>query len=162
MVKNKIFYSFLVFLCVCLVSHANTPVVQSSTQVTPQQALQQANIIRPPTTPSLKPVSTATTVTQVPKTAVSFESCVRAYQTSTDNLFLLALAAINASGYKIDEMQSRTGLVSFEAENKFFLISVTELDEHSSMLKISPMNNSYVFSPVIIENIFHYLTSNVK
>ena len=77
-------------------------------------------------------------------------------------MFLLALAAINSSGYVIDELQSRTGLISFQAENKSFLISVTELDENSSMLKITPMSNSYMFSPTIIENIFLYLTNNVK
>ncbi len=162
MVKNKSIYSLLFFLGASLVSNANTPIVQNTSPISQQQALQQANIIKTPVTPSLKPVNTATTTTQIPKTAVSFESCVRAYQTSTDNLFLLALAAINASGYKIDEMQSRTGLISFDADGKFFLISVTELDENSSMLKITPMNNSYVFSPAIIENIFHYLTNNVK
>ena len=80
----------------------------------------------------------------------------------SDNLFLLALAAINSSGYKIDELQSKTGLISFEAENLSFLISVTELDENSSMLKITPMINSYHFSPTIIENIFLYMTNNIK
>lgn len=161
--KNKFVYSLLIiFIGTCGMTFANTPIVQNTTQSTQQQTLNQGTNISKPTTPQLKPVNTATTQTQVSKQAISFESCVRAYQTSTDNLFLLALAAINSSGYKIDELQSRTGLISFEAENKNFLISVTELDENSSMLKITPMNNSYVFSPTIIENIFLYLTNNLK
>ena len=155
MKNNKILFLFLlIFLCGNKViaqttSPANTP---------PQQV----------TTPILKPVNNATTITQqqttqsATKQSISFESCVRAYQTSTDNLFLLILAAINSSGYKIDEMQSRTGLISFVAENRSFLASVTELDENSSMLKITPMNNSYAFPPTVLEQIFLYLTNNVK
>ena len=155
--KNRIFSLLIFFLIFCLAGYSQTPVLESSTQAT-QQILQQAK----PVTPALKPVNPTTNLINQQKQLINFESCVRAYQTSPDNLFLLALAAINASGYKIDEMQSRTGLISFEAENKFFLISVTELDENSSMLKITPMNNSYFFSPTIIENIFLYLSNNVK
>ena len=155
--KNKLFYSLLGF-CISLSAYANSPILQNLTQTT----VQQGSVINKPVTPALKPINTATTPTQVQKQSISFTTCVRAYQTSPDNLFLLALAAINSSGYTIDEFQSRTGLISFVADDKSFLISVTELDENSSMLKITPMNNSYVFSPAIIENIFLYLTANVK
>lgn len=160
--KNKLFYSLIFAFIINTTSLANTPIVNSSTQTTTQQTLQQGTIINNQATPALKPVNSATTTVQQPRQTINFEHCVRAYQTSPDNLFLLALAAINSSGYVIDELQSRTGLISFQAENKSFLISVTELDENSSMLKITPMSNSYMFSPTIIENIFLYLTNNVK
>lgn len=159
--KNKLFYSLIFAFIINTTSLANTPIVNNSTQTTTQHT-QQGIIINKQTTPALKPINSATTTMQQPKQTINFEHCVRAYQTSPDNLFLLALAAINASGYVIDELQTRTGLISFQAENKYFLISVTELDENSSMLKITPMNNSYIFSPTIIENIFLYLANNVK
>ena len=161
MKKNNLIYSILISFCICELCFANTPIVQNTTQTTPKQGTI-INSQTTPTPPTLKPVNTATTQTAQTKQTVNFEHCVRAYQTSNDNLFLLSLAAINSSGYKIEELQSRTGLISFEAEDKFFLISVTELDENSSLLKITPMNNSYYFSPTIIENIFLYMTNNVK
>ncbi len=161
MKKNNFIYSILISFWICELCFANTPIVQNTTQTTPKQGTI-INSQTTPTPPALKPINTATTQTAQTKQTVNFEHCVRAYQTSTDNLFLLALAAINSSGYKIEELQSRTGLISFEAEDKFFLISVTELDENSSLLKITPMNNSYYFSPTIIENIFLYMTNNVK
>ena len=146
--KNKVLLTIILNCFITLSSMANT---------TPTL----------PITPSLKPVNSATTSTmqtqnQTIKHSTPFETCVRAYQTSTDNLYLLMLAAINSSGYQIDEIQSKRGLVSFLADNRSFLASITELDENSSMLKITPMNNSYNFSPAIIENIFLYLSKNMK
>ena len=146
--KNKILLTLILNCFIELASMANT---------TPSL----------PITPTLKPVNSATTSTMQPqkqaiKHSTPFEACVRAYQTSTDNLYLLMLAAINSSGYEIDEMQSKRGLVSFIADSLSFLASITELDENSSMLKITPMNNSYNFSPAIIENIFLYLSNNMK
>ena len=92
----------------------------------------------------------------------NFENCVKTYNTSVDNLFYLTLAAINASSYKIDEIQSRTGLITFVSGNKTFLVSITQIDSKSSMIKITPADNSYAFSPVIPERIFNYLTNNIK
>lgn len=156
--SNNFVCLLLTTLMFCESCFANSPIVTNTMQTTPEQG----KIIQTPKTPTLKPINTATTATAIPKQTVPFEHCVRAYQTSTDNLFLLTLAAINSSGYKIEELQSRTGLISFEADSKSFLVSVTELDENSSMLKITPMNNSYHFSPTIIETIFLYITNNVK
>ena len=151
--KNKLFIFFISFLFCTLKSFSSTLAVS-----------QQTNTV--PATPVLKPINSATTPIQAQNREVrqitNFESCVRAYQTSPDNLLLLVLAAINSSGYKIDEIQSRTGLASFVADNRSFLVSVTELDENSSLLKITPMNNSYNFSAAIVENIFLYLSNNMK
>ena len=123
--KNRFFLTIILNCVVGLSAIANTTVATQQTQ---------------PTTPVLKPVNNATTTlqqnNQTIKESTPFEACVRAYQTSTDNLYLLMLAAINSSGYEIDEMQSKRGLVSFVANNRSFLASVTELDENSSMLKI--------------------------
>ncbi len=111
------------------------------------------------------PSNTVPRVTSEPKPATintNFENCVRAYNTSVDNLFYLTLAAINHNNYKLDEIQSRTGYISFEAGNKALLASITSVNNKISMIRITPADNSYAFSPVILEKIFNYLTNNVK
>lgn len=118
-------------------------------------ALANTNVI-----PTVKPPVVAT-----PKPAVvstNFENCVRTYNTSVENLFYLTLAAINANNFQIDEIQSRTGYITFNAGNKPLLVSITSVSNKASMIKITPADNSYNFSPVITERIFGYLTKNVK
>lgn len=118
-----------------------------------------------PSNAPVKNVQNVARVTSEPRPAVvttSFENCVRNYNTSVENLYFLTLAAINASGYKIDEMQSRTGYISFSAGGKMLLASITKVNAKSSMIKITPMDNSYSFQPALIEKIFTYLSNNAK
>ena len=97
-----------------------------------------------------------------PVVTTNFENCVKTYNTSVDNLFYLTLAAINANNYKVDEIQSRTGLISFVSGSKTLLVSITQIDTKSSMIRITPADNSYAFSPAIPERIFNYLNNNIK
>ena len=103
-------------------------------------------------------------IPQTPKTIVStnFEDCIKIYPISAENLFLLTLASINANGYKIDEIQSRNGLVSFFTGNKMLLASITKLNDSSSMIKITPMDNSYNFPNTIPIKLFNYINLNIK
>ena len=136
--KNKLFLSFLTCICLSLPIMAEVPVIGAE------------NVPK---------------VTAEPKPAVvttNFENCVKTYNTSVDNLFYLTLSAINAANYKIDEMQSRTGLISFAAGGKTLLVSITQINSNTSMIKITPADNSYAFSPVIPDRIFNYLTNNIK
>ena len=110
-----------------------------------------------------KPVGGQVTVVKPnPVVNADFENCIKEYSTSVDNLFYLTLAAINANNYQIDEIQSRTGYIPFFVGKKPFLASITEVNNNSSMIKITPMDNSYAFSPSIIEKIFLYLSGNIK
>ena len=136
--KNKLFLSFLTCICLSLPIMAEVPVIGAE------------NVPK---------------VTAEPKPAVvttNFENCVKTYNTSVDNLFYLTLSAINAANYKIDEMQSRTGLISFAAGGKTLLVSITQINSNTSMIKITPADNSYAFSPAIPDRIFNYLTNNIK
>lgn len=144
--KNKFLLSILLLSSMPVL--ADGPVLQSTTLPPKIQTVQTA----PKVITELKPAVVST----------SFENCVRIYKTSVDNLFYLTLAAINASNYKIDEIQSRTGYISFLAGNKTLLASITSVDSKTSSIKITPIDNSYAFSPIVVERIFNYLTVNVK
>ena len=85
--------SFLLITAFCvtiLPVMADGPVLQSNTSIPKIQTAQSA----PKVTSEVKPVAVST----------NFENCVKTYKTSVDNLFFLALAAINANNYKIDEI----------------------------------------------------------
>jgi len=144
--KNKIL--ILALLTAVIPAFAEGPVLQSTTVPPKIQTIQSA----PKVTSETKPAVVST----------NFENCVRTYKTSVDNLFYLTLAAINANNYKIDEIQSRTGYISFLAGNKTLLASVTSVDNKTSSIKITPVDNSYAFAPILVERIFIYLTNNVK
>ena len=136
--KNKIFCLICVLFSCCVKTYAEVPVI---------------------------PVSNIPQVTSEPKPAVpsaNFEDCVKTYNTSIDNLFYLTLAALSANKYKIEEIQSKTGYLSFNTNGKNFLISITSTGDKGAMIRITPMDNSYNFYPVIAERIFSYLTNNVK
>lgn len=100
-------------------------------------------------------LSTLVTVQNVP-----FEQCTQIFKTDAENLFYLTLAGINANRFRIDEIQSKTGYILFNAVNKEFLASVVKLDKQTSLLKITPANNVYYFQPGIVLNIFKYVEIN--
>ncbi len=105
-------------------------------------------------TPSMS-LSTLVTVQNVP-----FEQCTEIFKTDAENLFYLTLAGINANRFRIDEIQSKTGYILFNAVNKEFLATVVKLDKQTSLLKITPANNVYYFQPGIVLNIFKYIEIN--
>lgn len=148
--KNKFLLSLISALTIFLAQSAlaEDPILQSTTTPPKIQTVQTA----PRVTSEVKPVVVST----------SFENCVKTYKTSVDNLFYLTLAAINANNYKIDEIQSRTGYISFLVGNKSLLASITAVDSKISSIKITPVDNSYAFSPIVVERIFNYLSINAK
>lgn len=100
-------------------------------------------------------LSTLVTVQNVP-----FEECTRVFNMNAENLFYLTIASINANRFTIDEIQSKTGYVLFNAVNKEFLASVVKFDNKTSLLRITPTNNIYYFQPGIVLNIFRYIDLN--
>lgn len=104
-----------------------------------------------------EPVNLSTLVTVQ---NVSFENCTKVYNISAENLYYLTIAGINANRFHIEEMQSKSGYIIFNAVNKEFLASVVEIDSKTSMLKITPVNNVYYFQPGIVLNLFKYIDLN--
>ncbi len=100
-------------------------------------------------------LSTLVTVQNVP-----FEYCTKIFNTDAENLFYLTIASINANRFRVDEIQSKTGYVLFNAVNKEFLASVIKIDNKHSLLKVTPTNNVYYFQPGIVLNLFKYIELN--
>lgn len=149
--KNSLLF-FLCFVLSSLSVFANSPIVQTNQR----QTIKSPQIAQP------RPVSQINTQPKPKVVSTSFENCVKTYPTSVENLFYLTLAAINNANYEIDEIQSRTGYISFLSGQKPFLVSITSINDNSSMIKITPMDNSYNFSPLVLDKIFVYLTNNIK
>lgn len=93
---------------------------------------------------------------------VSPDICTKLYKTSTEKLFYLTLAAINANNFQTDEIQSKTGYILFTAVGKQYLATITKFSSTSAMIKISPVNNVYYFQPGIVLNMFKYIDLNVQ
>ena len=100
-------------------------------------------------------LSTLVTVQNVP-----FEQCTKIFNIDAENLFYLTIAGINANRFQIDEIQSKTGYILFNAVNKEFLASVVKLDSKNSLLRVTPANNVYYFQPGIVLNLFKYIGLN--
>ncbi len=104
--------------------------------------------------------STPSLSTLVTPQNVPFEECNRVFNVNSDNLFYLAIAAINANRFEIKEFQAKTGYILFAAVGKEFLASSVVIDKNRSMLKITPANNNYFFAPGIVLNIYKYIELN--
>ena len=102
-----------------------------------------------------QPLSTLVTIQNV-----SFEQCTKIFPINSENLFYLTIAGINANRFKIDEIQSKTGYILFNAVNKDFLAAVVPLDSKNSLLRVTPTNNIYYFQPGIVLNLFRYIDLN--
>ena len=74
----------------------------------------------------------------------------------------VAIAAINANRFTIDEIQSRSGYILFTAVNKQFLATVVNVNTNQGMLKITPVDNNYFFQPGIVLNVFKYIELNLN
>lgn len=88
---------------------------------------------------------------------VDFGICTRTYILPADKLFYMAIASANANKFSIEEIQSKTGYILFNAVNKQYLASVVSVDATHSMLKITPTNNNYFFPPGVVLNFFRYI-----
>lgn len=88
---------------------------------------------------------------------VNFNICTRTYALSPEKLFYMAIASANANRFTVEEIQSKTGYILFNAVNKDYLASVVKVDSNHSMLKITPTNNNYFFQPGVVLNFFRYI-----
>ncbi len=96
----------------------------------------------------------AQTSTAQPQTYASYQSCLRQYQLPFEKLYYLALSAVNSNKFEILEMQSRSGYILFEYNNKEFLLSIMKKDNKTSFIKLTPADNDYYFSSSIPQRIF--------
>ena len=93
---------------------------------------------------------------------VKYETCTKVFNTDHGSLFHLAIAAINANRFTIDEIQSKSGYILFTAVNKQFLATVVNVNTNQGMLKITPVDNNYFFQPGIVLNVFKYIELNLN
>ncbi|MBP3847880.1 hypothetical protein J6I39_09055 [bacterium] len=93
---------------------------------------------------------------------VNYQDCIKVFNTDNVHLMYLAVAAINANRFKIDEIQSRSGFVLFTAVGKQFLASVSNVNTNQGMLRITPIDDNYYFQPGIVANIFKYIEINLN
>lgn len=88
--------------------------------------------------------------------------CIQAFPINSERLFYLTLAAINANGFSPIEAQTRAGYILFSTGQKEFLATIAKTVDNLSVIKITPSNNSYYFSPTIINNLFLYINTNLQ
>lgn len=86
--------------------------------------------------------------------AIPLEQCQKRYPVTSEKLFYSTLSSITDSNFKIVEIQSTKGYISFDVWGREFLAMIAKIDDTNSMIKITPMNNSYYFSPWIIQRLF--------
>lgn len=93
---------------------------------------------------------------------VSYETCTKVFNTNCVSLLYLAVAAINANRFTIDEIQTKSGYVLFTAVNKQFLAMVSNVNTNQAMLRITPADDNYYFQPGIVLNVFKYIEMNLN
>ena len=102
---------------------------------------------------NIVPVNNAVSVPNIKEFAKS-------YKTSSENLLYLLLSALNEHNYAIEEIQFKTGSVLFKAAAKEFIASVSSKDGYNSFIKITPADNNYNFSPVLLQKLHNYIEAN--
>ncbi len=93
---------------------------------------------------------------------VSFDICTKDYAIGAERLFYLAISAVKANKFEIEEIQSKTGYILFTAAGKQYLASIVKVDNSHTQLKITPTNNNYYFAPGIVLNFFKYIDLNIN
>lgn len=174
MKKNK----FLILILVCIVQFAycysaeqpvtlkkitsfdNATVVvkKALPQAAPAQIKKTAQQVKP----KVQPVAQAQNVSPIQPQSVDFSLCNKTFRIDSQRLFYLTLASANANRFRIDEIQSKSGYVLFTVAKKQYLASVLAVSSQSSMLKITPCDNIYIFPVGIVQNVFKYIELNVN
>ncbi len=95
-------------------------------------------------------------------TNVAFNDCFKTYNLPADYLYFQTLNSIAANRFEIKELQSKSGYIIFKAAGREFLAAVAYYGPNKSILKITPVNNSYYFAPGIVLNIFKYIDINLN
>jgi len=88
--------------------------------------------------------------------------CIKTYNLPSEHLFWRTLASINANKFSVKTVQSRSGYIVFEVGQKEFLANIVQADAGSSLIKVTPVDNSYYFSSNIVNNLFNYITQNLN
>ena len=91
---------------------------------------------------------------------IEFSKCCASFDMNSEKLFYLAISAINANNFEIEEIQSKMGYILFRAANKSFLAAISSENENRAMIKITPADNVYFFPYGVIYNIFYYIDLN--
>lgn len=95
----------------------------------------------------------------VPYTNAS--SCYKGYAIPSEKLYYLTLSALVANKYTIKETQTKEGYILFVAHGREFLATVVDVYGKTSLVKIAPVDNSYKFSPEIVQNVFTNISQNL-
>ena len=91
---------------------------------------------------------------------ISYEDCTKMYNIDKETLFYLAIGAVNANRFGIEEVQTNDGYVIFSTGKNKYLVTVAGIDKDNSIIKITPCNNLYYFQSGIISNIYKYIDLN--
>ena len=89
-----------------------------------------------------------------PQVIVSFSACQKTFVKQSEPFFYVVLSALAKNNYKVEEIQSKNGLIIFKVYNKEFLANITKVDFKTTLLKLTPADNNYAFQYSIVENIF--------
>ena len=92
---------------------------------------------------------------------VPFSTCQKSFIKQSEPFFYVVLSSIAKNNYKIEEIQSKNGLIIFKVYNKEFLANITKIDFKTTLLKITPADNNYNFSYSLIENLFKTIDSDL-
>lgn len=93
---------------------------------------------------------------------IQFSTCTKIFAVNKEKLFYLALGAVSANKFTIDEIQTSNGYVIFTAANNKYLATIASIDSQNSILKITPCNDIYYFQPGIVANMFKYIDLNLN
>lgn len=95
------------------------------------------------------------------QTIIAFSACQKEFIKQSEPFFYIVLSSLAKNNYKIEEIQSKNGLIIFKVSNKEFLANITKVDFKTTLLKITPVDNNYGFSYSIIENIFNTIDKDL-
>lgn len=96
-----------------------------------------------------------------PQPVIAFSACQKEFIKQSEPFFYVVLSSLAKNNYKIEEIQSKNGLIIFKVYNKEFLANITKVDFKTTLLKITPVDNNYGFSYTIIENIFNTIDKDL-
>ena len=92
---------------------------------------------------------------------VSFSACQKIYLKQSEPFFYIVLSSVSKNNYKVEEIQSKNGLIIFKAYNKEFLANITKVDAKTTLLKITPADNNYNFSYSLLDNLFKTIDTDL-
>ena len=98
----------------------------------------------------------ANTTYSAPQQA-ELSNCIKTFPIGYEKLYYLTLAGINEYDYVINEIQSKGGYISFTANKRKYLATVTYVSSQKAMLKITSYDGKYNFTTQIPNNLFKYI-----